>query len=272
MATVWYVVIAEYITSGLGKTGLLDVTFDVDEYDPATQARANHLTDQAATEGRNGHYFAFFEGDSAKIYIATAVTADSSVTQKQVSALVILAERLGSVDALISSRLAAASYAAPPSAADNASAAAGAILATPAQKLATDASGRVSISGTKTTLDALADVSAQGVRDAMKLAPSAGAPAAGSVDKHLDDLAAAAGGGATAQPYTVYGADGVTPEPGVLCWLTTDSGGSNLVSSGTTNALGVVTFYHDLASGTTVYVWRYKAGIAYVNPDTEVIP
>ena len=31
-------------------------------------------------------------------------------------------------------------------------------------------------------------LSAQGVRDAMKLAPTDGDPAAGSVDKHLDDL------------------------------------------------------------------------------------
>jgi hypothetical protein len=44
-----------------------------------------------------------------------------------------------------------------PSAADNATAAAAAILVTPANKLATDASGHVSISGTKNTLDDLAD-------------------------------------------------------------------------------------------------------------------
>src|SRR5690606_6756081 len=31
-------------------------------------------------------------------------------------------------------------------------------------------------------------LTAQQVRDAMKLAPSAGAPAAGSIDKHLDDI------------------------------------------------------------------------------------
>jgi hypothetical protein len=47
-----------------------------------------------------------------------------------------------------------------------------------------------SISGTKTTLDALNDLAAQDVRDAMKLAPTAGAPAAGSLDGHLDDTQA----------------------------------------------------------------------------------
>jgi hypothetical protein len=37
-------------------------------------------------------------------------------------------------------------------------------------------------------VDGVAGLSAQGVRDAMKLAPTAGAPAAGSVDAHLDDV------------------------------------------------------------------------------------
>jgi hypothetical protein len=51
-----------------------------------------------------------------------------------------------------------------------------------------DASGYVKISGTKNTLDDLNDITAQQVRDAMKLAPTAGAGAAGSVDVHLDDI------------------------------------------------------------------------------------
>jgi hypothetical protein len=37
-------------------------------------------------------------------------------------------------------------------------------------------------------IDALNDLSQQEVRDAMKLAPTGGAPAAGSVDQHLDDI------------------------------------------------------------------------------------
>ena len=44
------------------------------------------------------------------------------------------------------------------------------------------------IQGTKTTLDALNDLSQQNVRDAMKLAPTAGSPDSGSVDDHLDSL------------------------------------------------------------------------------------
>jgi hypothetical protein len=57
------------------------------------------------------------------------------------------------------------------------------ILATPANKLATDASGRV-------TPDSVGGLTAQQTRDAMKLAPTTGAPATGSVDLHLDAIQA----------------------------------------------------------------------------------
>ena len=118
----------------------------------------------------------------------------------------------------------------PPTASANATEAAAAILATPANKLATDASGAVlafladtAHGGVRATLqlkylnvtdditvpfiasDLTGSVNAvaapvtvggadaagsQALRDAMKLAPSTSAPvpAAGSVDKHLDDL------------------------------------------------------------------------------------
>ena len=113
-----------------------------------------------------------------------------------------------------------------PTASDNATAAAAAILATPANKLATDATGAASanvtmqggvavaaadangnipvniktIKGSLAAVDGLAGLSewydaesyvavlGQDIRDAMKLAPSAGAPAAGSVDAKLDDI------------------------------------------------------------------------------------
>ena len=48
-------------------------------------------------------------------------------------------------------------------------------------------------------------VDSQGIRDAMKLAPTAGAPAAGSVDKHLDDLLTAGDPWSTPLP-GAYGA------------------------------------------------------------------
>ncbi len=80
----------------------------------------------------------------------------------------------------------------------NASFAAGAI---DAAAIATDAIGANELAATAVTeiqtglatsaeISALTDIDAQGVRDAMKLAPSAGAAAAGSVDTHLDDILA----------------------------------------------------------------------------------
>jgi hypothetical protein len=62
-----------------------------------------------------------------------------------------------------------------PSAADNGVAAAAAILAVPDNKLVTNEGGQVEASNAP-------EIDAQVVRDAMKLAPSAGAPDAGSVD------------------------------------------------------------------------------------------
>jgi hypothetical protein len=46
---------------------------------------------------------------------------------------------------------------------------------------------------------------------------------------------------------------------------------ANIIHEGTTNALGQVTFNVDLPVGTTVYLWRYKTGIDFVNPDVEEI-
>lgn len=54
------------------------------------------------------------------------------------------------------------------------------------------ATANVVIIPTFWTTDNGATLSAQAIRDAMKLAPSAGDPAAGSIDKHLDDVPTAA--------------------------------------------------------------------------------
>jgi len=60
-------------------------------------------------------------------------------------------------------------------------------------------SSQVSVDAVDTLVQALNNLSSQGVRDAMKLAPTAGSPSAGSVDLHLDDIEAAGGGGLTPQ-------------------------------------------------------------------------
>ncbi len=63
-----------------------------------------------------------------------------------------------------------------------------------------------------------------------------------------------------------------TTDPDALVVLTTDLAGTNPIHSGRANALGKITFYPDLPSGTTVYLRRYKTGVDYINPDIEVIP
>jgi len=78
------------------------------------------------------------------------------------------------------------------------------------------------------------------------------------------------GTGSFSQVYTIT-VNGL-PAAGVYCRMTTDLAGLANVSAGTTNAAGQVTFTHDLPSGTTVYIWRVKAGVEFDDPDVEVIP
>lgn len=85
-----------------------------------------------------------------------------------------------------------------PSATANGNAAATAILATPANKLTTDNTGKVT-----STNGGLTD---QQTRDAMKLAPSAGEAAAGSVDAKLNALVNV-GSGSVAVNHNTGGAD-----------------------------------------------------------------
>ena len=77
-----------------------------------------------------------------------------------------------------------------------------------------------------------------------------------------------AGAGAIDFTYTLTsGVDG-TPIADAHVWATSDEAGKNVLASGTTNALGEVTFYLDEG---TVYIWCYKAGWNFSNPDTEVV-
>jgi hypothetical protein len=75
--------------------------------------------------------------------------------------------------------------------------------------------------------------------------------------------------GTQSKIYTVT-IDGA-PGAGVYCRMTTDLAGVSSVDAGNTNAAGTVTLHHDLAAGTTVYIWRSKDGVQFVDPDTEVI-
>ena len=91
---------------------------------------------------------------------------------------------------------------------------------------------------------------------------------AGAAQQNLAYFVGGANAGAVPFTYTVTSTSGGTPIAGASVWVTTDSGGANVIASGTTNVLGVVTFY--LQSG-TYYVWRQLAGYTFQNPDLEVI-
>ena len=117
MATVKMLALAQFIASKAGATGLT-VTCDVDEYDVDAATVDNaFLTAQSMTHVRNGIYRLFFDGDDTLLYVATAKTSDSSVDQQQIPAVVVRLDRVNNADALTSTRLAAADYAAAPDAA-----------------------------------------------------------------------------------------------------------------------------------------------------------
>jgi hypothetical protein len=104
MATVKMVALVQYIASKAGATGLT-VTCDVDEYniDAATVNNA-FLTAQSMTAVRNGIYRLFFDGDDTKLYTATAKTADSSVDQQHIAAVIVRLDRVNNADVLTSTR------------------------------------------------------------------------------------------------------------------------------------------------------------------------
>ena len=76
------------------------------------------------------------------------------------------------------------------------------------------------------------------------------------------------GAGAIEWTYTLTSSVDGAPIPDADVWVSTDNLGANVIASGRTNALGVVTFYLDAGN---VYIWRQKSGWNFVNPDLEVV-
>ena len=108
MATVKMIALAQFIASKAGATGLT-VTCDVDEYDADNSSVDNaYLTAQSMTHVRNGIYRLFFDGDESLLYVATAKTADSSVDQQHMPAVVVRLERVNNADVKTSTRNAVA--------------------------------------------------------------------------------------------------------------------------------------------------------------------
>jgi len=140
-----------------------------------------------------------------------------------------------------------------------------------ASNTVTFANGTVAISGADgDTLKTISDqidgvvagsgLTAQQTRDAMKLAPSNGAPIAGSIDAKLDAIGA--GAGAIEHEVTITNAVG-TFISDVDCWVYTEAGMVNLVASGKSDALGAVTFWLDAG---TYYIKCQKSGVNFSNP------
>lgn len=77
-----------------------------------------------------------------------------------------------------------------------------------------------------------------------------------------------AGAGAIMWTYTLTDFDTGAPIDGAEIWITTDSAGTNVIASGTTNAYGISTFYLDSGQ---IFVWRKRAGYNFVNPDSETV-
>jgi hypothetical protein len=96
--------VGQFVASKAGKTGLT-VIVDVDRYTMADGTRTALVTAGSATEGRRGLYhYRLASADLALYqYVATFITADTSVDQQEVAALGLVVP-----DALVSSRLAPA--------------------------------------------------------------------------------------------------------------------------------------------------------------------
>lgn len=110
-------------------------------------------------------------------------------------------------------------------------------------------------------------LTAQETRDAMKLAPTSGSPAAGSVDAHLDSLLAYGVGTGTGT-YTDTVTDGVDPLDNVLVQLSTDAAGANMVYRAYTGADGAFTLRPDPG---TYYVWFELAGYSFTQGAQVVV-
>lgn len=154
---------AFYVASKVGKTGLLDVTVDV--YNPAG---AEIVTAGAATEVGDGLYsYTLASGSTGTVgeYAAIFKTADGTVDQQHIPALWVVGRAgIENLDATVGSR------------------------AAPGAAMNTTQWGGAAVGAMPNSVAPPAMITGQEVRDAMKLAPTVGAAAAGSVDTHLDGI------------------------------------------------------------------------------------
>jgi hypothetical protein len=98
--------------------------------------------------------------------------------------------------------------------------------------------------------------------------------AAGCAQQNLEYIVVDRAVSAIDYTYTVTSSVTLLPIEGVTVWVTIDVAGTSTVWSGTTDATGVA---RDLSGNKprldagTYYFWCEKAGVAFTNPDTEVV-
>lgn len=104
---------------------------------------------------------------------------------------------------------------------------------------------------------------------------SATAPTVLAIDAQLSsvhgagkwDQGSGSGSGSTLKTYTQTVAG--QPLAGCEVWVSTDLLQQNIIAGGVTDALGKVYLHPDVPVGTTLYIWRWKVGYEFVNPDLE---
>lgn len=77
------------------------------------------------------------------------------------------------------------------------------------------------------------------------------------------------GVGSVAWLYQLVEPDMVTPIPYALVQISTDIAGTVMIAGGYTDANGEIVFNLDPG---TYYLWAFKVGYSFSNPDTEVVP
>jgi hypothetical protein len=89
----------------------------------------------------------------------------------------------------------------------------------------------------------------------------------GTIGAKINAASASAGAGAISTTVTINNASN-QPLDGAEVWVTTDSGGTNVVASGQTNTAGQVTFMLDAGS---YYTWCQLAGHNFSNPSALTV-
>lgn len=132
----------------------------------------------------------------------------------------------------------------------------------------TMATNRNSGLSTSAEIAALNDPSAATIADAVWDETMADHTTAGTTGEKLNDTCCPLGSGAVTSTYTITDSGTGFPIQGVTVTVTTDLAGTNIIAAGTTDASGEIDFYLDPG---TYYMWSYKLGYSFTNPDTEVV-